>query len=224
MLSDRRAAIFALFREGSVLFFESVSLYIDWYGECVGIFPDLATAVNEAMLQSRSLLKEIAMRAKSVRSAFGRAGMRVALLGLSTGVLGVVPMIAQDNSTPSTPPAAQGGGGGHMGGRMGGRGGQGRMQERQLEMMTKELNLTPDQVTQVKAINADSEKQMLALRDDTAIAPADKRTKMMAIRQASMAKVRASLTDEQKTKMDAMMAKMRERREDRAAPPPPPQG
>jgi protein CpxP len=107
---------------------------------------------------------------------------------------------------------------------MGGRGGgQGRMQERQLEMMTKELNLTPDQVTQVKAINADSEKQMLALRDDTATAPADKREKMMAIRQGSMAKVKALLTDEQKTKLDAMMAKMRERREE-GGPPPPPQG
>jgi protein CpxP len=153
------------------------------------------------------------MRAISGTAVFGRAGIRVALLGLCTGVLGVMPMIAQDTSTP---PAAQVGGG-----RMG-RGGPGRMQERQLEMMTKELNLTPDQVTQVKAINADSEKQMLALRDDTATAPADKREKMMAIRQGSMAKVKALLTDEQKTKMDAMMAKMRERREEN--PPPPNQG
>jgi protein CpxP len=156
------------------------------------------------------------MRVKSGRPMFGRAGMRVALLGLCTGVLGVVPMVAQD----APPPAAQGGGGGRMGGR---GGGQGRMQERQLEMMTKELNLTPDQVTQVKAINADSEKQMLALRDDTATAPADKREKMMAIRQGAMAKVKALLTDDQKTKLDAMMAKMRERREE-GGPPPPPQG
>jgi protein CpxP len=161
---------------------------------------------------------------KAIQGMFGKAGMRVALLGLCTGVLGVVPMMAQDTSAPppptqdgSAPPPMQGGGGGR------GRGGPGRMQERQLEMMTKQLNLTPDQVTQVKAIDADTDSKMKALRDDTSTAPADKRPKMMAIRQESMVKIRGILTDEQKTKMDAMMAKMRERREE-GGPPPPPQG
>ena len=94
------------------------------------------------------------------------------------------------------------------------------MQERQLEMMTKELNLTPDQVTQIKAIYADTEKQMLVLRDDTSAAPADKREKMTTIRKDSMTRVQALLTDDQKTKLAAMMEKRREQREQRPAPQP----
>jgi Spy/CpxP family protein refolding chaperone len=72
------------------------------------------------------------------------------------------------------------------------------MQERHLEMMTKHLNLTPDQVAQVKTIDQDSFTQMKALRDDTTTAPADKHAKMKAIHDAQTAKIRAILTDEQK--------------------------
>ena len=78
-------------------------------------------------------------------------------------------------------------------------------------MLTKELNLTPDQQTQVKAINDDSRSQMMALRNDTSTPQADKRAKMMDIRKSSDDKIRALLTDEQKTKFDAMQAKMQER-------------
>ena len=46
----------------------------------------------------------------------------------------------------AAPPPMQAGSAGH--GRTDGRGGA----ERQLEMMTKKLNLSPDQVTQMKAI------------------------------------------------------------------------
>jgi Spy/CpxP family protein refolding chaperone len=82
-------------------------------------------------------------------------------------------------------------------------------------MLTKRLNLTPDQVTQVKAIDADQMSQMKALRDDTTTPKADKRSKMMEIHQASQDKIRNVLTDEQKTKYDAMQAKMKERRQNR---------
>jgi Spy/CpxP family protein refolding chaperone len=94
------------------------------------------------------------------------------------------------------------------------------MQERQLEMMTTQLNLTPDQVSKIKAIHSDTDKQMMALRDDTSTAQADRREKMMAIRKDAQTKIRAVLTDEQQTKYDAMMAKMRERREERTEPQP----
>ena len=147
----------------------------------------------------------------------GRAAMRVALLGLCTGLVGVIPMVAQDTSTPPPPPAQDGSAPPQMGNGGRGRGGPGRMQERQLEMMTKELNLTPDQVTQIKAIYADTEKQMLALRDDTSTAPADKREKMTTIRRDSMTRVQALLTDDQKKKLAAMMEKRREQREERPA-------
>ena len=82
-------------------------------------------------------------------------------------------------------------------------------------MLTRELNLTPDQQTQVKAINDDSRSQMMALRNDTSTPQADKRAKMMDIRKSSDEKIRALLTDEQKTKFDAMQAKMQERMKQR---------
>jgi periplasmic protein CpxP/Spy len=69
--------------------------------------------------------------------------------------------------------------------------------------------------------------QMKALREDTSTAKADRRSKMMEIHQASQDKIRNMLTDEQKTKFDAMQAKMQARRQNRqggegTAPPPPP--
>ena len=159
------------------------------------------------------------------RKTFGNtrwAGLCAVCLAV---LLGTAPVFAQDSSGPPPPPDGQGRGMGRMG-----PGGPGRMLERQLEMMTKQLSLTPDQVTQVKAIQADADKQMLALRDDTSTSRDDKRPKMMAIRQDSQTKIAAVLTPDQKSKWEAMQAKMRERREERQGangdvppPPPPPQ-
>ncbi len=80
----------------------------------------------------------------------------------------------------------------------------------------------------MKAIDDDSRTQMMALRQDTTTPQADKRAKMMDIHKASQAKIRAVLTDDQKTKYDALQAEMKERRESHeggqgAPPPPPPQ-
>ena len=100
------------------------------------------------------------------------------------------------------------------------------MRGNNVEFLTKKLNLTPDQVTQVKAIDADTMKQAEAVRADTSIAGPDKRTKMMDIHKASEAKIRGLLTDDQKTKYDALQAEMRERMQNRqggpGGPPPPP--
>jgi Spy/CpxP family protein refolding chaperone len=151
---------------------------------------------------------------------FHKPMMRAAVLALCTATLSAAPMLmAQDTTT--APPQQQD----NMGAPGGGAGGRGG---RQVEMLTKRLNLTPDQVTQVKAIDADSMSQMKALREDTSTPQADKRSKMMEIRQASQDKIRNILTDEQKTKYDAMQAKMQARRQSRqggdgaAAPPPAP--
>jgi len=98
------------------------------------------------------------------------------------------------------------------------------MRGNQVDFLTKKLNLTPDQVTQVKAIEDDTRKQIMALREDTSVAGADKRAKMMDIHKASQDKIRALLTDDQKTKYDALQAEMRERMENRrggSGPPPP---
>ena len=154
-----------------------------------------------------------------------RYGRRMVAVAVCGAALSTASMFAQDNSG-SMAPQSQGEGGG-PGGPGGPRGG-GHMEERRLEMMTKQLNLTPDQVTQVKAIEADNRTQMRALHEDTSTAPADKRPKMMAMREASTAKVRSILTPDQQTKFDAMEARMRERMQNREGgqggpPPPPPQ-
>ena len=94
-------------------------------------------------------------------------------------------------------------------------------------MLTKKLNLTPDQVTQVKAINDDSMAQLKAVRSDASLSQDDRRAKMMDIHKASTDKIRGVLTDEQKTKYEAlqaeMKAKMKERGGGAGMPPPPPQ-
>ncbi len=143
--------------------------------------------------------------------------LRVALLAACTSAL-AVPMHAQD----APPPSYQGQGGP-------GRGGP-EQQQRQLDMMTKQLNLTPDQVTQIKAIQADGRTKMMAMRDDTSMSQDDKRSKMMSMRQDEQGKIRGVLTDDQKPKYDAMLQQMQERRggggyggNGGAPPQPPPQ-
>ena len=86
------------------------------------------------------------------------------------------------------------------------------MRGNQVEFLTKKLDLTPDQVTQVKAIDQDTWKQMKALHDDTSTAESDKRAKMMDIHKASQAKIRGLLTPDQQTKFDALQTQMREHR------------
>jgi Spy/CpxP family protein refolding chaperone len=136
-----------------------------------------------------------------------RVGMRIAMIALCSGALMAIPVMAQD-AAPAGPPA-------------GGPGG--RMQGRQLEMMTQKLNLTTDQQTQIKAIQSDTMKQMMALREDTSLSQADKQSKMMDLRTTSQSKIRAVLTDEQKPKFDEMQAQMRERMKERQQGGPPPQ-
>jgi hypothetical protein len=98
--------------------------------------------------------------------------------------------------------------------------------DRQLQRMTKQLNLSPDQVSQIKMIDDDTAKQIEAVRSDSSVAQADKREKIMDIHKASEDKIRAVLNDDQKTKYDAMLAKHPRRGNrkggDHATPPPPP--
>ena len=96
------------------------------------------------------------------------------------------------------------------------------MRGNQVEFLTKMLNLTPDQATQVKAIDEDTWKQMKALREDTSVAQQDKRTKMFDIHKASQDKIRGLLTADQQTKFDALQAHMQERGNRGGGPPPPP--
>lgn len=136
-----------------------------------------------------------------------KAGIRIAMITLCGATLLTIPMMAQDTAPTDPPPGAR----------------AGRMQGRQMEMMTQKLNLTADQQTQVKAIQGDTRKQMMAVRDDASLSQADKQSKMMDIRKASQDKIRALLTDEQKTKFDEMQAQMRNRMKNRQQRETPPQ-
>jgi Spy/CpxP family protein refolding chaperone len=163
-------------------------------------------------MDGRRVLQEMAM----TMMTFCKPRMQAAVLALCTTALCAVPMMAQDNPAPQQQDQA-----GAQGGRHGGPG----MEEHQIERLTKKLNLSPDQVTQVKAIDDNSRQQMMALRSDSSVTGADRHSKMMAIHQASQDKIRGVLNDEQKTKFDAMQAEMKARRESReggqgGAPPP----
>src|ERR1700733_5387756 len=121
-------------------------------------------------------------------TTFRSSVLRVAILAIGATALNALPAMAQDASAPPPPP-------GQGGPRHGG--GPGRMEEHQVEFLTKKLSLTPDQVTQVKAIDDDTFKQMKALHEDTSTAGPDKRSKMMDIHKASQTKIRALLTADQ---------------------------
>ena len=141
--------------------------------------------------------------------------LQIVALAMVGTAIGVLQARAQDPAAPPPPGQDAPRNGGGPGGRRG----------NQVEFLTKKLNLTPDQVTQVKAIDADAATQMKALHEDTSVAEPDKRAKMMDIHKTSQDKIRALLTDDQKTKFDALQAQMRERRENHGGgdgPPPPP--
>ncbi|RZU42798.1 hypothetical protein [Edaphobacter modestus] len=139
---------------------------------------------------------------------FRKAGMRMAMVALCTGALCALPVMAQDTA----PAASQGTEGTH-----------GHQRGDATAMLTQKLNLTTDQQAQVKSINDDARSQVMALRNDTSMSNDDKRSKMMEIRKTSQDKIRAVLTDDQKTKYDEMQAEMRERMKDRQQGAPAPQ-
>jgi protein CpxP len=118
------------------------------------------------------------------------------------------------------PPSADGGG-------RGPRQGQAMDPDRMVQQLTKQLNLSPDQATQIRPIVAEQVSQMTALRSDSSLAPRDRMAKMMSLREESATKIKAVLNPDQRTQYDAMqkqqMDRMRQQRGG-APPPPPPDG
>ena len=130
------------------------------------------------------MLKRLFVLAAAAMLAFG-----VAIAGAQS---------SSDSSQAAPPP------GGRMRGPMG--------PDQQLEHLSKALNLTDDQKSQIKPILEDRQKQMESLRSDTTLSPEDRRSKARSMMQDSNTKLRAVLTDEQKSKFDEMQAHMREHR------------
>lgn len=84
---------------------------------------------------------------------------------------------------------------------------------RQARQLAKRLNLSQDQVAQIKPILADRAQQMQALRADASLAPADRRAHAQAIMQDSKTKIEAVLNDQQKQQFEQLLAQRRERRQ-----------
>jgi Spy/CpxP family protein refolding chaperone len=136
----------------------------------------------------------------------------LALTGLLTlGMAGSV-ALAQDQTAP--PPQGGQGGGWHRGGMD---------PDAQLKHMTKALDLTADQQTQIKPILESTHQQMEALHSDTSLSREDRMTKMRSIHEDSRTKIEAVLNDTQKQKFEAMQARMGEHRVGGQEAPPPQQ-
>ena len=97
---------------------------------------------------------------------------------------------------------------------------------KQLQHLTRELDLSADQQSQIKPVLEDRDQQMQALFADQSLSQQDRRAKGRSITQASKSKIVAVLNDEQKQKFEAMQQQMRQGRHGggNQAPPPPPDG
>jgi Spy/CpxP family protein refolding chaperone len=93
---------------------------------------------------------------------------------------------------------------------------------RQLEHLTKTLNLSADQQTQIKPILTDRQQKMQALFQDQSMTREDRHSKAQAIQQDTKTRLEAALNDQQKQQFEEMQAKMRAHRHqggDNQAPP-----
>jgi Spy/CpxP family protein refolding chaperone len=153
------------------------------------ISADAMSATQHAGRCSESVLEELHTMKKTLCT--------IAL----TGLLGLgMTAFAQDQSTTSPPP-------------MHGPRGQGFSPDNQLEHLTKALNLSSDQQTQIKPILENQQTQMMQLHQDQSLSRADKMTKAKSLHADTTSKIEAVLNDQQKQKYEAMQQQMEERRQ-----------
>ncbi|MGC2636063.1 MAG: hypothetical protein WA294_02720 [Acidobacteriaceae bacterium] len=84
--------------------------------------------------------------------------------------------------------------------------------DHQLQHMTKQLDLSADQQTQIRPILVDRQQKMQALWQNQSLSREDRHTQMESIREDSKSKIEAVLNDQQKQKFEAMQDRMRGRR------------
>lgn len=85
--------------------------------------------------------------------------------------------------------------------------------ERQLRMLTKHLNLTTEQQSQIKPLLVSRQEQMRALWKDQSLSRQDKFQKMRGIQQDTSTKINAVLNPTQQQEFEAMQKRMHERME-----------
>jgi len=86
---------------------------------------------------------------------------------------------------------------------------------RQVQFLTKKLNLTPDQQAKLLPILSDRQQQMQAVFSDTSLSAKERHEKMRAIREDNEAKVKALLTDDQKQSYEQLRQQMHDRQQQR---------
>ena len=86
---------------------------------------------------------------------------------------------------------------------------------RQLQRLTKRLNLTADQQNQILPILTGRQQQMQSIFSDNSLSPQDRHAKMRSVREDSDARIKAVLNDQQKQTYDQMLQQMREREQQR---------
>lgn len=116
-----------------------------------------------------------------------------------TGLLGLgMTAFAQDNTQAATTPMQ--GHGGHM-----------PSPDEQLAHMTKALNLSSDQQSQIKPLLENQQQQMMQIHQDSTLSRDDKMAKAKSLHDDTRSKIEAVLNDQQKQKYEAMQQKMQER-------------
>lgn len=92
--------------------------------------------------------------------------------------------------------------------------------DRQLQHMTRALDLTADQQSQIKPILVDRQQKMEAMFQDQSLSQEDRRAKMQSIRQDTRSRIEAVLNDQQKQKFESMEQRMGRRRSGMGGPAP----
>lgn len=97
-------------------------------------------------------------------------------------------------------------------GQMGPGGGHRGMMspDQRLAHLTKTLSLTSDQQAKIKPMLEQEQQQMQSLHQDTSMAPADRRSKAMQIRQGTNDQIKSVLTADQQTKFTQMQDRQME--------------
>lgn len=77
--------------------------------------------------------------------------------------------------------------------------------DEQVQSLAQQLSLSADQQAKVKTALEDQHTQAMSVVQDSAMPREDKIQKIHALREATIAKVRTSLNDDQKKKFDQML-------------------
>jgi Spy/CpxP family protein refolding chaperone len=84
-----------------------------------------------------------------------------------------------------------------------------RMHQQEKRAMMKELNLTEDQRSKLKEMNAGNKEKKQAIVNNAQLTEEQKKEQLQSIRKAQAENMKAVLTDEQKAKMKEVRMKMK---------------